>query len=122
MFVLQVNLNLVSTGRTPVRALTTGVVGSPTAILPFVEPARAVSANLIMTLSAEPSRALSAELMGLNGAMLPAGGIQSYASATSAGLLMHRALRLALANSLKVREPFLQAQRSAGIAWLQYSH
>ena len=111
ILVLQAHLNLVSTGQTPVRALTTGVVGSPTAILPFAEPIRAwsvtpikaLSAEPIGVLSAEPIRALSAELMGITGGMLPVGGSQLFASNTSAGLLVRRALHLAMAKNLKVR-------------------
>jgi hypothetical protein len=109
----------VSTGQTPARALTTGVVGSHTVILPFTKPVRALSATPIKALNAEPISPLSAELMGINGAMLPAGGSQLYASNTSAGLLMRRALHLARANNLKVREPYLQAEQSAGNLWLQ---
>ena len=48
--------------------------------------------------------------MGINGAMLPVGGSQIYASNSSADLLMHRAVRLAMANKLKVREPYVQAE------------
>ncbi len=120
IFALQVNLNLLSTGQTPVRALTGGVVGSTTAIVPFAKPT-VLSATPIKSLSAESIRALSAELMGITGAMLPAGGNQLYASTTSAGLLMHRAVRLAMANNLKVREPYVQAEWSVRSVRLQNS-
>lgn len=77
--------------------------------MPFAKPT-VLSTTPIKSLSAESVRALSAELMGITGAMLPVGGNQLCASTTSAGLLMHRAVHLAMANNLKIREPYVQGE------------
>ncbi len=81
-------------------------MGSPT----LIEPFRVLTATFIKSLTVEPVRVLTADMMGITGAMLPVGSNQIYASTTSAALLLHRAVRLAMANNFKVREPYVQAE------------